>query len=212
MAGSKSSDPDLDPNASDSGDPPVGLSSSSSTTISAHNKPQKRSVHKSSGRKSGKLPHQDLPTLSRRLDYRLVPLDERPRHGNEVHLSGSAAGQILRPNNIVQTPTLGNTSVWVATAISGPVMGSLLRCPRFIKMAGWPTFEEVWVVKLERPSCKSFISVLKQTTCNETEPNRSRRLRSMGPRCRYRRLIWPYHRRGSPDPRCIYVTCVQDFR
>jgi hypothetical protein len=149
---------------SDCEDVPNEMSSSSSTTISAHGTAKRSSVGKDvTGKKPLPIPHQDVPTLSRRLDYRLVPLNKPPRHGNEVHLLGRHAGQILRPESMVRTPCLGNTSVWVATAVSEPVMGSLLRCPRFIKMAGWPTFEEVWVVKLERLSCKlsNYYSILR---------------------------------------------------
>lgn len=192
-AGSKSS---RDANASDFEDVPHELSSSSSTTISAHGTATRSSVGKNvTGKKPFPIPRQDMPTLSRRLDYRLVPLDEPPRRGNEVHLSGSQAGQILLPESMVRTPYLRNTSVWVATALSGPVMGSLLRCPRFIKMAGWPTFEEVWVVKLEKPSCK-FSKLLFDPNSHIVNLTllSTRRLRSMGPRCGHRRPVRSYHR------------------
>ena len=195
-AGSNSSDPDRDANASDCEDVPNELSSSSSTTISAHGTAERRSVGKDIiDKKALPIPHQDMPTLPRRLDYRLVPLDEPPRRGNEVHLSGRHAGRILRPESMVRTPCVGNTSVWVATAVSGPVMGSLLRCPRFIKMAGWPTFEEVWVVKLERASCKLF-KLLFDPNCHIVNLTllSTRRLRSMGPRRGHRRPVRSYHR------------------
>jgi hypothetical protein len=121
-------------------------------------------------------PYRNLVSIARKLDYQLIKLDKPPEVGNEVYLETSERNKILRPKNIILEPARARALVWVVSAISGPVMGSLLLCPRFVKMAGWPSFEEVWVVQLERKSCK----YLRSLCHNLINKNSGRRLRVMG--------------------------------
>jgi hypothetical protein len=113
--------------------------SSTSVSLYSTSKPQRR----------------DIESISNSLDYRLLPITERPVIENQVRING-LPNRVLKPHNVIRRLPKASTSVWVITSGSGPLKGTLLPSPRFVKMAYWPTFEEVWVVELlDRPSCKS---------------------------------------------------------
>lgn len=82
------------------------------------------------------------------LDYRVVQVHDIDRSRlNIIHLDGESPRSIT-PRIVASKAEEQN--VIVNTQTTGPVKGRLMRAPRYIKMAGWSTFQEMWVVKMSR--------------------------------------------------------------
>jgi hypothetical protein len=82
------------------------------------------------------------------LDYRVIHVhDTNHALRNIIKLDGESPRSIT-PRVVASKAEERN--VVVNTQTTGPVQGRLMRAPRYIKMAGWSTFQEMWVVKMSR--------------------------------------------------------------
>ena len=97
-----------------------------------------------------------LPFERNDLDYEVFEIDDPAYHnGNKIDLP-SSTDYIRRiiPNKVART--LVECPVWAATGTTGCVQGTMMRQPHYIKMEGAETFQEMWAVKLDRNTSKSF--------------------------------------------------------
>jgi len=96
------------------------------------------------------------------LEYQIFPIvDPQFQAPNKIDLPKSE-GEGLRyifPKCVAREAA--ETEVWAATGTTGPVKGTLIKNPYFIKMAGSETFQENWAVRLERDTmpgdCGSWV-------------------------------------------------------
>ena len=96
-----------------------------------------------------------LPYERNDLDYEIFEIDD-PHHHNWNRVELPSPGDHIRriiPNKIART--LVECPVWAATGTTGCVQGIMMRQPHYIKMEGSETFQEMWVLKLDRNTSKS---------------------------------------------------------
>lgn len=103
------------------------------------------------GRQISTLSPQFVPTD---LDYELFQIDSsQPFGANEVSLpTPKSNSRNVSPISIAQSPIDG--PVWVATGTTGCVKGAMSTQPQYIKMEGSETFQEMWVLELDRATSK----------------------------------------------------------
>ena len=97
-----------------------------------------------------------LPFERNDLDYEVFEIDDPAYHnGNKIDLP-SSTDYIRRiiPTKVART--LVECPVWAATGTTGCVQGIMMRQPHYIKMEGSETIQEMWAVKLDRNTSKSF--------------------------------------------------------
>ena len=81
------------------------------------------------------------------LDYEVFKLNLcQFSSSNEIALPNTA--QCIVPSKVAERPVDG--IVWAATGTTGCVKGVMKTAPRYIKMDGSHTFQEMWVVDLDR--------------------------------------------------------------
>ena len=96
-----------------------------------------------------------LPYERNDLDYEVFEIDDPYYHNwNTIDLPNSEDLRCIIPNKIART--LVECPVWAATGTTGCVQGTMMRQPHYIKMAGSETFQEMWAVKMDRNTSKSF--------------------------------------------------------
>jgi len=83
-----------------------------------------------------------------RLDYRVVRVHEADRNRRNTITPHRESPRSITPRVVASVAEEAN--VIINTQTTGPVKGQMMRTPRYIKMAGWPTFQEMWVVKMSR--------------------------------------------------------------
>jgi hypothetical protein len=96
------------------------------------------------------------------LEYQIFPIaDPQFQAPNKIDVPKSE-GEGLRyivPKCVAREAA--ETEVWAVTGTTGPVKGTLIKNPYFIKMAGSKTFQENWAVRLERDTmpgdCGSWV-------------------------------------------------------
>ena len=81
------------------------------------------------------------------LDYRIIEVSKEERLYNVINVDSDHSRQIT-PQTVASKPE--ERDVIVNTRTTGPVQGRLMRSPRYIKMAGWSNYQEMWVVKMDR--------------------------------------------------------------
>lgn len=99
------------------------------------------------GQKIAEIPHDCIQTD---LDYEVFRLDDPRFH--TVNKSSiptmKDSAQYPRPRKPTRTPN--DTSIWMISGTTGPVQGTMISTPQYIKMEGSKTFQEMWVVHLDR--------------------------------------------------------------
>ena len=96
-----------------------------------------------------------LPFERNDLDYEVFEIDDPRYHSrNKIDLPSSTHPiRHILPNKIART--LVECPVWAATGTTGCVQGTIMKQTHYIKMEGSETFQELWVVKLDRNTSKS---------------------------------------------------------
>jgi patatin-like phospholipase/acyl hydrolase len=82
------------------------------------------------------------------LDYHVVQAQGVGQDHRNIIKVGGASPRSIIPRVVASQAEERN--VIVDTQTTGPVEGRLMRAPRYIKMPGWSTFQEMWVVKMSR--------------------------------------------------------------
>ena len=81
------------------------------------------------------------------LDYEIFRLDScHVSKSNYIALPSTA--EKIVPNKVAEKSVDG--IVWAATGTTGSVKGVMMTAPRYIKMESSRTFQEMWVVDLDR--------------------------------------------------------------
>jgi len=89
-----------------------------------------------------------IATLESGLDYKISHVNGPSQtRWNSIKLDEEPS-KVITPHVIALEAEERN--VIVNTQTTGPVKGRLMRAPRYIKMAGWSTFQEMWVVRMSR--------------------------------------------------------------
>ncbi|KAN0113144.1 Acyl transferase/acyl hydrolase/lysophospholipase [Hyaloscypha variabilis] len=82
------------------------------------------------------------------LDYHIVQVHGVGQDYRNIIKVGGTSPRLIIPRVVASKAEERN--VIVDTQTTGPVEGRLMRAPRYIKMPGWSTFQEMWVVKMSR--------------------------------------------------------------
>lgn len=142
------------------------------------------------------------------LDYQIFPIPDEFGEASygTIQITEANVSITLRPRSVMKLAK--NKDIWVAT-VNGVVKGRLSSCPYILKMPGWASYQEVWVVNLERNICECSLF------CGWTKANylmfySARRLWGLG--CGSRRTIMrPHHCKPLNGVARIYFASLQNL-